>query len=107
MNIRKIKFERTGGFAGIRVATEIEIEDLPEEQRNEILELLDDMDFEELPAKLSGGLPVSDEFVYSIVVEAGEEEYQIVAGESALPQDLQSLIELLEKQAKRRLRKKD
>jgi hypothetical protein len=107
MNVRKIKFERTGGFAGIRIATEIEVEDLPEEQRDEILELLDDVDFEELPAKPSGDLPVPDEFVYSIVVEAGEKQYQVVAGESALPQDLQPLIELLEKHAKRRLRKKD
>ncbi|MCK6585146.1 MAG: hypothetical protein L6Q49_18770, partial [Anaerolineales bacterium] len=85
MKFEKIRFERSGGFAGIRLATEIEAEALPEDQKKEIAELLDDMDFEELPAKLANRMPLPDEFVYSIVVEFGDQKYEVMAGESALP----------------------
>ena len=107
MYVDQIKFERTGGFAGIRIAADVEVNSLPEEQKKEILELLDEMDFEELPEKFAGKMPVPDEFVYSIVVESKEREYKVLAGESALPAEMQPLLELLEGIAKRQMRKKD
>lgn len=107
MRVEKIKYERTGGFAGIRLAADIKVNDLPEEQKKEILDLLDEMDFEELPAKLAGKMPLPDEFVYSIVVESDKREYKVLAGESALPGDMQPLIEILEGIAKRQMRKRD
>lgn len=107
MKFEKIKFERSGGFAGIRLAAEIEAETLPEDQKKEIAELLDEMDFEELPAKLADRMPLPDEFVYSIIVESGDQKYEAMAGESALPGEMQPLIEILEGIAKQRMRKKD
>ena len=107
MYIENINFERTGGFAGIRIAAKIEMNELPEDQKKEILELLDEMDFEELSEKLSGKMPVPDGFVYSIEVESRDREYKILAGESALPDEMQPLIELLEGIAKKQMRKKD
>lgn len=106
MYIEKIKFERTGGFAGIRIAADIEMEDLPEEQKREILELLDDMDFEELPEKLARKMAIPDEFVYSVTVVSNKKEYKVLAGESAIPEDMQPLLEILEGIAKRQMRKK-
>jgi len=106
MRIDKIKFERTGGFAGIRLAADIEMDDLPEDQRKEIHELLDELDFEELTEKLTGEAPVADGFVYSISVVSGKREQKVVAGESALPTDMQPLIEILESITKRQMRKK-
>lgn len=105
MKIEKIKFERTGGFAGIRLAAEIEMDELPEEQRHEILELLDEMDFEELSDKLTGAVSFPDGFAYAISVESEKREYRIVTDESALPADMQPLIEILEGITKRRMRK--
>lgn len=107
MKIQKIKYERTGGFAGIRLAADIKVNDLPEDQKKEILELLDDLDFEELPEKLAGKMPMPDEFVYSIIVESEKREYKVLAGESALPDDMQPLLEILERIAKRQMRKRD
>ena len=107
MKIQKIKYERTGGFAGIRLAADIKVNDLPEDQKKEILELLDDLDFEELPAKLADKMPMPDEFVYSIIVESEKREYKVLAGESALPGDMQPLLEILERIAKRQMRKRD
>lgn len=107
MYVNRIKFERTGGFAGIRLAADIEVNSLPDDQKKEILELLDEMDFEEIPEKLAGKMPVPDEFVYSVIVESKEREYKVLAGESALPGDMQPLLEILEGIAKRQMRKKD
>jgi len=107
MYIEKIKFERTGGFAGMRIAAEIKMDDLPDDQKREIIELLDEADFDELSEKLSEKMPVPDEFVYSIIVNSREKEYQVIAGESALPNDLQPLIEILERIAKRQMRNKE
>lgn len=106
MYIEKIKFERTGGFAGIRIAADIEMDDLPEDQKREILELLDDMDLEELTEKLSGKMAIPDEFVYSVTVVSSKKEYKVLTGESAIPEDMQPLLEILEGIAKRQMRKK-
>ena len=107
MYIEKIKFERTGGFAGIRLAAEIKMDDLPEDQKREIIELLDEVDFNEISEKFTDEKPIPDEFVYSITVNSREKEYQVVAGESALPNDLQPLLEILENITKRQMRKKE
>jgi hypothetical protein len=105
MKIEKIKFERTGGFAGIRLAAEIEMDELPEEQRREILGMLDEMDFEEFSDKPASEVSFPDGFVYAISVESEKREYCIVTDESALPADMQPLVEILESITKRRMRK--
>ena len=106
MYIEKIKFERTGGFAGIRLAAEIDMDDLPEDQKREITNLLDEADFNELSENLTDKLPIPDGFVYSIVVNSREKEYKVIAGKSSMPSDLQPLIEILESIAKKQMRKK-
>jgi hypothetical protein len=106
MYIKKIDFERTGGFAGIRLRAELDMDDLPADQKHEILEILDETDFDKLPEKLSGKMPMPDEFVYCITINSDEEdEHQVLAGESSLPGDLQTLIEILERIAKTQMRK--
>lgn len=106
MKFERIKFERSGGFAGIRLAAEIEADELSEDQRKEIFELLDEADFEELPKKLAEEMPIPDEFVYNVIVETGKKEYKVLAGESALPADMRPLLEILERIAKRQMRRK-
>lgn len=106
MYVKKIHFERTGGFAGIRLAAEIEVNDLPEDQKHEILELLDEMDFDELPEKLANKIPMPDEFIYSITVESESKEYRVTGGESSLPQDMSPLLEILGNITKQKMREK-
>jgi len=105
MNIERINFERTGGFAGIRIAAEIEIDELPEDKKGEILALFDKMNFDELPEKLSGKMPIPDEFVYSITIESDGNEHRIFSGESSLPDEMQPLLEILTGLAKKQMRK--
>lgn len=106
MKFERIKFERTGGFAAIRLTADIEADDLPEDQKNEIFELLDEADFEDLPEQLTGRMPIPDEYVYAITVKYKQEEYRVLAGESALPADMRPLLEILERIAKRQMRMK-
>lgn len=106
MKIEKIKFERSGGFAGIRLAAELELDDLPEDQRARLLDLLDDVDLDDLSEKRFHSRPLPDEFTYTITVLAKGKEYQLAGGESALPASLQPLIEFLESAAKRQMRNK-
>ena len=71
---------------------------------HEILELLDEMDLDELPEKFTGGMAVPDGFVYSITVKSNEKEYKVLSDESALPGDMQPLVEILERLAKKQMR---
>ena len=104
MQVERIKFERSGGFAGMRIATDLRLDDLPIEQAHTIIELLDDMDFEELPEQMldeSG----PDQFTYTITVETNEGEHTVVTGESSAPEKMQELLQLLNRLARKRKRR--
>jgi len=106
MGIKRIKFERTGGFAGIRLAADIELDEMPKEQTEEILEMLDDMDFDELPEHLTGKSNVADGFNYCITVKSDKREHTVTADESAIPEKMEPLLELLTKIARQQARNK-
>lgn len=101
MQVERIKFERTGGFAGLRIATDLKLDDLPDEQANSIMELLDDLDFGELPEKMideSG----PDQFTYVITVETKKWEHTVVTGDISAPEKMQELLQLLNRLARTR-----
>lgn len=105
MDIKRIKFERTGGFAGIRVAADMELEDLPKEQADRLCELMDDVDFDELPENLMKGNPVPDGFTYSITVESEEGRHTVTTSDTSAPAEMQPLLELLYQLARQQARK--
>jgi len=106
MDIKRIKFERTGGFAGIRLAADFELGDLPDEQSRTLTALLDDMDFNKLPEQLGSMTAIADGFVYAVTVETQEWKHTVTTGESSSQESLESLINLLTKIARERARKK-
>ena len=106
MDAKRIRFERTGGFAGIRIGADFDLEDLPEEQADQIREMLDDVDFAELPEKLMKGRPIPDGFTYSITVESERAEYTVTTSDTSAPEKMQPLLELLYQIARQRARKK-
>lgn len=105
MEVQRIKFERTGGFGGMRIAADIEPHDLPEEQARTLLELLDDMDFNELPEHLTNNAG-ADQFTYAITVETTKWEHTVVTGDASAPEKLHELVDLLNTLARKRMRKK-
>jgi hypothetical protein len=94
MQVERIKFERTGGFAGMRIARDLKLDELPEEQANTLVELLDEMDFGELPEQMldeSG----PDQFTYVITVETKKWEHTVVTGDASAPEKMQELLQVL------------
>jgi hypothetical protein len=106
MDVKRIKFERTGGFAGIRVAADIDLDDLPREQADQLRELLHEVNFDELPEKLMKGNQVPDGFTYSITVESEKVEHTVLTSDTSAPAKMQPLLELLYQIARQQARKK-
>jgi len=104
MKVQRIKFERTGGFAGMRIAADIEPDDLPDEQARSLLELLDDMDFNELPEHMASK-PGADQFTYSITVKTTKWEHTVVTGDMSAPEKMQELLEQLNQLARKQMRR--
>ncbi len=100
MEVERIKFERTGGFAGMRIATELKLDDLPEDQANSVVELLDDLDFEQLPEQLISQDAKPDQFTYTITVETKKGEHTVVTGDTSASEKMQELLRLLNRLAR-------
>lgn len=102
MHVERIKFERTGGFAGMRIARDLKLDDLPDEQADSIMELLEDLDFEELPEQLINEKAMPDQFTYTITVETKKGEHTVVTGDASAPEKMQELLQLLDRLARTR-----
>jgi hypothetical protein len=100
MQVERIKFERTGGFAGIRLATDLKLDDLPDEQAKAIVELLDDLDFNELPQQMMNDSGMPDQFTYTIIVETDKGQHTVVTGDVSAPEKMQELLQLLNRLAR-------
>lgn len=95
MEAKRIKFERTGGFAGIRFAADIELDKVPNDQAKQILDLLNGMDFDKLPEKILGSQQVPDGFTYSVTVVTGTHEQTVTTTDTAAPEKMKPLLDLL------------
>ena len=100
MQINRIKFERTGGFAGIRMAADLRPDDLPDEQVRTISELVEDLDFDELPEKMIGDTNLPDQFTYTITVETDKWKRTVITGDTSAPEKMQELLQLLNRLAR-------
>lgn len=102
MEVQRIKYERTGGFAGMRIHADFAPSDLPDEQVRPLLDLLDEMDFDEIPEQLMGQSSVPDQFTYQITVKTQKWEHTVVAGDASIPEKMQELVHVLDRIAKRK-----
>ena len=100
MEVERIRFERTGGFAGMTIARDLKLEDLSEDQAETLLELLDDLDFEELPEQMTDMERMPDQFTYTITVETRRGEHTVTTGDASAPEKMQELLQLLNRLAR-------
>ncbi len=91
----KIDFERTGGFAGMKLQTTIRTETLSPEQAAELHALVAAADFFRLPAVIVTPGPAPDQFHYRVTVTEGLRRHTIQTTDSAAPAALRSLLERL------------
>jgi len=107
MDIERVKFERTGGFAGIRLTSDFRLDELPEDQARILTELLDGMNFDKLPKHLGVASSLADGFTYEITVETKGWKNTVTLSEGgSLPDKMDSLLELLNQVTRERARKK-
>lgn len=105
MDLERIKFERTGGFANMRLAADLEPDDLSEEQLNTLSDLLEELDFAKLPEHIMGEPSASDQFTYTITVEAEEWQHTIVTGDANEDEKMRELLELLNRLVRKKMKK--
>jgi hypothetical protein len=105
MEVKRIKYERTGGFTGMRMAAEIEPQKLSEDEIRTLVDLIDDVDFNELPKEMLNGSG-ADQFTYTITVETRKWEHTVTIGDSSAHGKMSDLLELLNRLARKKMMKK-
>ncbi len=103
MEVQRIKYERTGGFTGMRIAADIEPDRLPEDQARTLLDLLDDMDFNELPEQMMDD--AADQFTYTITVETKKWEHTVMTGDASASEKMQELLGILNRLARKHMKR--
>jgi hypothetical protein len=91
----KVGFERTGGFAGMRMAVSLDTDSLNPEQKSQFEQNIALARFFELPTKLVSPQGGADRFQYRIDIEEPERKHSVEFGEASAPDELQPLIQQL------------
>lgn len=106
MQLERIEFERVGGIANMRIAADFEADDLSDEQLRTLSDLLDDLDFSELPEKLFGDNAMPDQFTYTVTVHAKDWRHTVVTGDMSADEKMRELLEFLYGLARSKMRNK-
>ena len=93
-------FERSGGFAGMTIKTEIDSKSTDPVEADSIRHLVNQSNFFEVQITdtLPAGLP--DQFNYKIKVESGNKSREIELTDSTIPVDFHPLIRYLVQKAR-------
>jgi len=91
----KVNFERSGGFAGLRLSATVDTEKLSPEEAQELEEMVRAARFFDLPAKISSESPGADRFRYKLTVEAEGRRHTVELGEAAASEQLRTLLRRL------------
>ena len=90
----KINFKRTGGVLGREVNTDIDLNELPADESQELTRLITETNFFKIPQNLIGHA-AHDEYEYTITVEAGNTHHTIQTSDTTAPESIRPLLEKL------------
>lgn len=91
----KIEFERTGGFAGMRLAAALDTDAMPGAEAAALLQLVAAAAFFQLPAAIAAAKRQPDRFHYRLTATAAGTTHTVEVDEEALPPRLRPLVEKL------------
>ncbi len=97
----RIQFERTGGFAGIRLACTVDTEMLSPEEAQQVSKLVQAAKVFDLPEHPPDAHQTADQFQYKLVIELHGQQKSITTTETDAPEELQPLLEWLTEKARR------
>jgi hypothetical protein len=98
----EVSYERTGGFAGMRMAASFNLDELPEQDAQSIRDCLHQAHFHTLPERITSPGQMPDQFTYKITVTSGESRHTVTTGDAPAPPELRQVIELLNQLARAR-----
>jgi hypothetical protein len=98
----RMTFERTGGFAGITMTKVFDTADLPENEANQLCQLIDAADFFRLPKTIASTSKQPDRFQYQLKVEDNGKQHTVEVSEQAVPGTLRPLLDWLMAGARRK-----
>ena len=91
----RILFERTGGFAAIKLQRALDSSDLPPGEVKRLDRMLKKSRFFDLPPRLESPTPSVDRFHYKLTVESDQGMRTVEASDASIPDDLRPLIDWL------------
>lgn len=97
----QVQWERTGGFAGMRMTATVDSESLSEEEARELRALVGQARFFELPEEIGGPAEGADRFIYILTVEMEGRRHSVRTSEATAPPELRSLIRWLTNAARK------
>jgi len=95
----KINFERSGGFAGVKLVFSLDSDSLPADDAAVLKKLVEDVDFFHLPEPGAGG-GQPDGFQYAITVEQEGQQRTLRVSENMLSEKLRPLVNDLSMRAR-------
>jgi hypothetical protein len=98
----KIHFRRTGGFGGMILSNDLQIEELSDDDAQELISRMEDADFFNLPERMQASGRGVDRFQYQITAETEQASHSVSVDESAMPESLEPLIKKLTRLARSR-----
>jgi hypothetical protein len=99
-----IQFVRSGGFAGARLALQVDTATLPPDEARALEELVEAAAFFSLPETLLPAIPQADRYQYTITIERGDIRHTVRTSEEMAPSELQPLLDSLTQLAIKRAR---
>jgi hypothetical protein len=91
----RIFFERTGGFAGLKLKASLDAASLTPQQARRLRKLLEQSRFFELPLRLEASVSRPDRFRYRLTVESNNCVHTVQAAEDAIPPEMRPLLDWL------------
>ena len=90
----QINFKRTGGITGREIETNIDLNELPAGEQQQLMQMITETNFFNIPQNLIQSA-IPDEHEYTITVEAGNTHHTIQTTDSTAPESLRPLLEKL------------
>jgi hypothetical protein len=97
--VTKINFKRTGGVLGREIDRDIDLNEIPNTESQELMRLITETNFFKIPQNLIERT-IPDEYEYTVTVEAGNTHHTIHTSDSTAPESLRPLLDTLTRLAR-------
>jgi hypothetical protein len=95
----RINFKRTGGITGREIDRDIDLNEMPAEESQELMRLITETNFFKIPQNMIGHA-IPDEYEYTVTIDAGNTHHTIHTSDTNAPDSLRPLLEKLSTLAK-------